>query len=223
MKKFNTLDAAAVIIWLLPAAYLLYIYSSLPATVPVHFGINGTPDRYGSRNEFLAGPLILMGMSLLVYLLMKFLPAIDPKKYVKYGEPVFQKIGVGIVVLMAAINIAIMVSATTGVFKADKLVLPVVGLFFAFMGNLMHSIKPNYFAGLRTPWTLEDNDTWRATHRLAGKLWFVGGIVLTILTLLLPAKAGFVTFMSVIFVMVIIPVIYSYIYYKNRHPHKSTE
>ncbi|MBS1528702.1 MAG: SdpI family protein [Bacteroidetes bacterium] len=223
MKKFNTLDAAAIVIWLLPAAYLFYIYPGLPDTLPVHFGFKGTPDRYGSKDEFLAGPLILMGMSVLVYLLMKFLPAIDPKKYVKYGEPVFQKIGVGIVVLMAALNIAIMISATTGVFKTDKLVFPVMGLFFAFMGNLMHSIKPNYFAGLRTPWTLEDNDTWRATHRLAGKLWFAGGILLTILALLLPPKAGTIAFMSILFVMVMIPVIYSYIYYKNHHPDKTAE
>jgi uncharacterized membrane protein len=164
-----------------------------------------------------------MGMSVLVYLLMKFLPAIDPKKYVKYGEPVFQKIGVGIVVLMASINIGIIMSASSGTFKADKLVLPVVGLFFAFMGNVMHSIKPNYFAGLRTPWTLEDNDTWRSTHRLAGKLWFAGGIILTAAALLLPAKAGLITFMSIIFVMVIIPVVYSYVYYKNHHPNKTTE
>src|ERR1700761_3415206 len=205
MKKFNTLDATAIIIWLLPAAYLLYIFPGLPNTLPVHFGMNGTPDRYGSKTEFLAAPLILMGMSVLVYLLMKFLPAIDPKKYVKYGEPVFQKIGVGIVVLMAAINIGIMISATTGTFKADKLVLPIVGLFFAFMGNVMHSIKPNYFAGLRTPWTLEDNDTWRATHRLAGKLWFVGGIILTILVLVLPAKAGMIVFGSIIAIIVLIP------------------
>lgn len=223
MKKFNTWDGAALIIWLLPAVYLLYIFPGLPDTLPVHFGLNGTPDRYGSKTEFLAAPLILMGMSVLVYLLMKFLPAIDPKKYVKYGEPVFQKIGVGIVVLMAAISIGIMIAATTGVFKADRFVLPGVGLFFAFMGNLMHSIKPNYFAGLRTPWTLEDNDTWRATHRLAGKMWFVGGIILTAITLLLPAKAGMITFMGITFVMVIIPVIYSYVYYKNHHQDKTAE
>lgn len=223
MKKFNTLDTAAIIIWLLPAAYLLYIFPGLPNTLPVHFGLNGTPDRYGSKNEFLVGPLILMGMSVLVYLLMKFLPAIDPKKYVKYGEPVFQKIGVGIVVLMAAINIGIMMSAMTGTFKADKLVLPAVGLFFAFMGNIMHSIKPNYFAGLRTPWALEDPDNWRATHRLAGKLWFIGGLVITITVLLVPAVAGLIVFASIMAVIVLIPFIYSFMYFKKHHPDKTAE
>lgn len=87
----------------------------------------------------------------------------------------------------------------------------------------MHSIKPNYFAGLRTPWTLEDPDNWRATHRLAGKMWFAGGLVLAVLVLLLPLKAGLIAFMSVMFVIIIIPIIYSYRYFKSHHPNKTGE
>ena len=49
--------------------------------------------------------------------------------------------------------------------------LPLTGLLFMFIGNLMYSIKPNYFAGIRLPWTLSSDDNWRATHK-------VGGIVL---------------------------------------------
>ena len=218
MKNFNKMDAAALVIWLLPAVYLLYIYPALPATVAVHFGLDGTPNRYGSKSEFLIGPLILMGTSALVYLLMKFLPAIDPKKYVKYGEPTFQKIALGIMIFMVAINIGIMVGTSNKEVKINAVVLPVAGLFFAFMGNMMHSIKPNYFAGVRTPWTLEDNDTWRATHRLAGKLWFVGGIGITVLVLVLPITAGLIVFGSIMMVLVFIPVIYSYVYYKKHRP-----
>jgi uncharacterized membrane protein len=82
----------------------------------------------------------------------------------------------------------------------------------------MNSIKPNYFAGVRTPWTLEDPDTWRSTHRLAGRLWFVGGICLTIAMLLLPNKTGMVVFFIIIAILVLIPIIYSYIYYTKHHP-----
>jgi uncharacterized membrane protein len=90
-----------------------------------------------------------------------------------------------------------------------------VGLLFAFIGNIMLNIKPNYFAGIRTPWTLESEDNWCATHRLAGKLWFAGGILITILTLLIPSKAGFVVFMCCVGVLVLIPAIYSYLYFKK--------
>lgn len=217
MKKFNSLDLVAVVIWLLPAAYLLYIFPSLPNSVPVHFGIDGTPDRYGTQAEFLVVFFILMGTSAFVYLLLKALPAIDPKKMVKFGEATFQKMALGLVLFLAALTIAIIFSTANQSFKIDKLILPIIGLLFAFIGNIMHSIKPNYFAGIRTPWTLEDNDTWRATHRLAGKLWFAGGIVLTITVLFLPSKPGFIVFMIAVAILTLIPVVYSYIYYKQHH------
>ena len=90
-------------------------------------------------------------------------------------------------------------------------------LLFAFIGNLMYSIKPNYFAGIRTPWTLEDEDTWRKTHQLASPIWLVAGIVLALLAIVLPTKALIIVFYSVIAVIVLIPVIFSYRYYKKHH------
>jgi len=217
MKKFNSMDIAALVLWLLPIAYAAYIYSSLPNSVPVHFDLDGKPDRYGSRGEFVATQAIMMGMSAFVYLLLKFLPAIDPKKYVKYGEATFQKLALGLVLFLAALDIVIAYATLNSNFEVGKLILPIVGLLFAFIGNIMNSIKPNYFAGVRTPWTLEDPDTWRSTHRLASKLWFVGGISLTIAVLLLPNKAGTIVFLSILALLVLIPVIYSYVYYTKHH------
>lgn len=223
MKKFNLLDMAAIVIWLVPIAYLFYIYPTLPATVPMHFDMAGKPNGFGTRGSFLTFQYILFGVSPFLYLLLKFLPAIDPKKKVKVGEATFVKIGLGLVVLFSALDIIIVYATKTGGFQIEKVLLPMIGLFFAFIGNLMHNIKPNYFAGIRTPWTLEDDDTWRVTHRLAGKLWFGGGIILTIVMLFLPLIPGFVTFFSITMVMVLIPVIYSYKYYKKHHPNKSAE
>ncbi|MEO6851615.1 MAG: SdpI family protein [Mucilaginibacter sp.] len=217
MKKINTIDAAALVIWLLPLVYLASIYSSLPVSVPVHFGIDGHPDRYGSKGEFMGGLSILVGVSALVYLLLKFLPSIDPKKMVKVGEATFQKMALGMVIFLSALSIAIIFATIHLSFKIDKLILPIMGLLFAFLGNVMHSIKPNYFAGIRTPWTLEDDDTWRATHRLAGKLWFIGGILITILVLLLPAGVGLAVFLGTVVMLTLIPVIYSFRYYKKHH------
>jgi uncharacterized membrane protein len=52
MKKFTSKDLLALVIWVLPAAYLLSIYPSLPQTVPLHFGMDGQPDRFGDRSAF---------------------------------------------------------------------------------------------------------------------------------------------------------------------------
>jgi uncharacterized membrane protein len=216
MKKFTLLDGTALVVWLLPAVFLWIIFPALPQTVPVHYGLNGTVDRYGSRAEFLIGPLILIGVSALVYLLLKFLPAIDPKKQIKYGQSTFQKLALGLVVFLAVLNIGIIYATVHRGFQIDKLLFPVIGLLFAFLGNMMNSIKPNYFAGIRTPWTLESEDNWRATHRLAGKIWFVGGIVLAIAMLILPPAAGTIIFTSCVLVMALIPVVYSFVYFKKH-------
>ncbi|HEY2581681.1 MAG TPA: SdpI family protein [Mucilaginibacter sp.] len=216
MKKFTWLDGAALVVWLLPAAYLLFVYSSLPGSVPVHYDLNGKVDRYGDRGEFLTFEWIMLGVPALVYFLLKFLPAIDPKRQVKYGEGTFQKLAFGLVIFLSALNIAIIFSTIHQEVKIERLIFPLIGLLFVFIGNIMNSIKPNYFAGIRTPWTLENEDNWRATHRLAGKIWFAGGILLTILMLFLSSAAGDIIFMCLLGVMVLVPVIYSYVYFKNH-------
>jgi uncharacterized membrane protein len=221
MKKFTLLDGAALVVWLLPAVYLFFIYSSLPASVPLHWGINGTVDKYGSKHEFLMFQWLLMGVPVLIYLLLKFLPLIDPKKKIKYGESTFQKLAFGLVVFLTALNIVILFSIAHNGFKIDKLIFPLIGLMFVFLGNMMNSIKPNYFAGVRTPWTLENEDNWRATHRLAGKIWFAGGIILTVLMLFLEPKAGTIVFISFVLIMALIPIVYSYVYFLKHNFNQS--
>jgi uncharacterized membrane protein len=222
MKKFTLADGAALVIWLLPAVYLLIIYSSLPQIVPVHYGISGNVDRYGSKAEFLVGPGVLMGASALVYLLLKFLPSIDPKKQVKYGEATFQKIGLGLVVFLAALDFTIIFATAHHGFQLEKLMYPVIGLMFAFLGNVFNNVKPNYFAGFRTPWALESEDNWRATHRLAGKMWFAGGILITILALILPPSSATIAMLCIVVVMTIFPYAYSYRYFKRHHSNQNS-
>ncbi|MGN6178194.1 MAG: SdpI family protein [Mucilaginibacter sp.] len=221
MKKTITIwDVFAILLALLPLVYLFFVYDKLPAIVPTHYGADGKPNNFGPKSEMYTIGGILSGMSILLYLLMKYLPAIDPKRQVKYGERTYQKLGMGITVFFAAMNICIILAAANKGFSIDKLIIALSGLLFVFLGNIMYNIKPNYFAGVRTPWTLEDEGTWRATHRLTGKLWVAGGIIVTLERLLIPSKTGAHIFLGCIIIMVLIPVIYSYIYFKNHQPKK---
>lgn len=215
MKKTNIANAAAFIIWLLPIVYFIKIYGALPQSVPLHFGLDGKPDRYGNKEEMIWVIVLLSAVSIGVYFLIKFLPKIDPKKTAGYSAEAFKKISFAMLVFLSGIQFFVINSSVTGSFALDKMFLPFMGLFFAYLGNIMHSIKPNYFVGIRTPWTLEDEDTWRATHQLGGKIWFVGGIIITIATLFLPAKPGFIIFITGILIMALVPVIYSFIYFKK--------
>jgi uncharacterized membrane protein len=91
-----------------------------------------------------------------------------------------------------------------------------MGLLFAFLGNYINNIKPNYFAGIRLPWTLSDDENWRRTHHLAGKLWFSGGLLIAIISLLLPLRVVIPFFIAATVILVLIPAIYSYRFFKKQ-------
>jgi uncharacterized membrane protein len=99
-----------------------------------------------------------------------------------------------------------------------NLILASVSLLMAVIGNYMPNLKPNYFAGMRLPWTLESPENWRATHILAGRIWFFGGLCLTVLCFLLPPVPATAIFIGGILLMVLIPAVYSWRYYqKNKN------
>lgn len=200
-----------------PAIYLGLVWKKLPDTVPLHFNIKGEPDRYGSKTELLVVMGVMLVVNILVYLLLTNIHRIDPKKkYTAENLPKMKRLAMVIACFMSVIACIIIFSTEQQAFKMSAgYILAAIGLLFSFIGNYMYSIKPNYFAGLRLPWTLEDEDNWKKTHQLAGKLWFAGGIVLAVLALLLPETVAFIVFMAGIGVLVLVPAVYSYRIYKN--------
>lgn len=216
MKKIPFMAAFVWLVWAFPLAYLIYIWPTLPTTVPVHFNINGEPDRMGSKSEMAFGVCLMAVLSVGIYFLMKYLPKIDPKQKDKDTGTVFIKIGYAVILLLSGIGVSIIYSTVTTKLEFDYLLFPALGIFFSYLGNIMYNMKPNYFAGIRTPWTLDNEDNWKSTHRLAGKLWFGGGIVITIGTLLIPVKIAFIFFMIIITIITLIPIIYSYRYFKKH-------
>lgn len=210
-------DMFVLILIILPSVYLLKIYSSLPPIIPTHFGIDGKPNGFSEKHQMI---WIILSMSLLsagVYLLIRNLPKIDPKKTASLSAANMQKIAVAAVALLSAIMICMLYSSMHGFLSFSRMLNPLLGIFFIIVGNLMYNIKPNYFVGIRIPWTLENENNWRATHHMAGKLWFTGGIFITISTLLLSAKAGEYVFMGGTLILALAPVIYSFIYFKRNN------
>lgn len=217
MKNNQSLNVIIIIAALgMPLVYLASVYSFLPNTVPTHFNIKGKADGFGEKSTLIFTTILLDVVGLSCYFLMKYLPQIDPKKSAGQSPVFLNKIGLVLVVFMGILNMIILQSAVNSSFNGTKFMLPLMSLLFVFMGNYMHTIKPNYFAGFRTPWALEDPDNWRATHLLAGKIWVIGGLVATILSLVLPSVAGWIVFTAIAVIISIVPFIYSYRYYKKQ-------
>jgi uncharacterized membrane protein len=97
-----------------------------------------------------------------------------------------------------------------------KFVFIAMGLLFALIGSNMYNIKPNYFAGIRLPWTLESEDNWRRTHRFAGKLWFFGGLCIALIAFVFTGDPALYASAAITAAVVIIPIIYSYSIYKDQ-------
>ena len=212
MKTKQILKEA--IIWLIIAIPLVYfglIYKSLPEQIPIHFDIHGNPDNYAAKGSYW---WIIILTTLGVYLLMLIIPLIDPKKRLQQMGNKYYVFKLLIVGLMSIISIMSVYAAANPQKDPSLLIMVIMGLMFMLLGNYMPSFKPNYFIGIRTPWTLESEDNWRKTHRIGGWTWTLTGLVVIILALL---KASLILTIGLILLAAFIPVVYSFILYlKNK-------
>ena len=215
MEKF--INRAVWPILAAPAVYLALVWNNIPPQVALHFDWSGKADRFGSKNELLTTSFILVITNIAVYLILTNIYRIDPKKNAAENKDRLKRLAFGVVVFLSAVLSMIIYSSSKGnISFSSGILLSGMGLLFAFIGNYMHNIKPNYFAGFRLPWTLENEDNWKKTHALAGKLWFAGGLALAFICLFLSAKPAYILFLAVMGVLTIIPVVYSFRLFREQ-------
>ncbi|MDR3653145.1 MAG: SdpI family protein [Paludibacter sp.] len=200
------------ILILLPLAYLATIWKNLPAQVATHFDLQGNPNGWSSKNSLI---YMIGGLGIGTYILMLLIPKYDPKKKIEQMGKKYYTLRIVLTLFMAVISCYILYSASGSKLSSNTLLM-LIGALFATMGNYMQTVKPNYFIGIKTPWTLESEDVWRKTHKFGGRLWLIGGLIIIILSLIF--KEGHILGISFIIITVIIslvPVIYSYIDFKR--------
>ena len=166
-----------------PSLYLLYAWPALPAQIATHFGPDGQPNDYTSRANIW---LLTLGLPLGVALLFTVLPRFDPKRRLDGTNVNFQKLRLAVVALLSSMACYTLYVALHPGTLPTRGIMVLVGLFLAFMGNYLTTVQPNYFVGIRTPWTLESPAVWARTHRLGGILFCLAGLLLAGLALVLP-------------------------------------
>lgn len=211
-------------IWLFiigPAIYLAIVWNNLPETIAMHFNLKGEPDRYGSKNELITMTLILTAVNVAVYLLLPQVYRIDPKRYAAENKSRLHRIAFALSVFIAAVLCLLIYTSVHENFKiSGRFITAGVGLLLAVVGNYMYNIKPNYFAGIRLPWTLSNDENWRKTHLLGGKLMFGGGLLIAVISLFTSFLLSMVILFVIMSLVIIITCIYSYnLYKKLKVPH----
>ena len=209
MKKIDkkTLIITSIVT-LIPLFVGCILWNQLPDVIPTHFGMDGTPNGWSSKTFTVFGLPLLM---LFFHLLSIGITTQDPK-YDNMSEKVF-----GIVVwLIPVISLIVVVASYGGALgwnvNMSKYAVAGTGILFVIIGNYLPKCKQNYTIGIKIPWTLDNEENWNKTHRMAGFIWVVGGILIT-----LNAFVGNEwVFIAITLVMTLVPVAYSYLYFKKN-------
>ncbi|CAM1363629.1 Uncharacterized membrane protein [Tenacibaculum soleae] len=210
MKLKNEIPLIAIVS--LPFIYLAYIWNELPEEVPMHWNIKGEIDRYGEKIELLLIPILL---PLLIYIIFLVVPKIDPKNKISKMGNKYQHIKILLTTFMSILALFIIYTAKNQSFANPNYIVLLVGISYIILGNYFKTIKANYFIGIRTPWTLENETVWKETHKLGGKMWFVGGIIVVISSLILNKQLNFTLFMIITGIITIVPIVFSYFKFKE--------
>lgn len=180
MARWLTLLQGLVVAAMFVAAAV--VWPLAPDSIPVHFGLSGEPNRYGGKVE---GLLVLPLVALGVLVLLKVLPRIDPRR-ARYFEfaTAYAVLTLAILVFFALLYASILATVLGVAMNARLVTVPLVGLLLMIIGAVLDKVRPNWFVGIRTPWTLSSEHAWIETHR-AGRWVFVGmGVLLVIAGLL---------------------------------------
>jgi uncharacterized membrane protein len=202
------LGAAAVIVAML--AGTLVAYPQLPSMVPIHWNAHGQVNGWGPKwSLFFWGPGIMTG----IVLLFAALPWLSPKKFeVDSFRATYLYIMIVVVALFAYIQLLELAAGLGIALDVSRAVEGGVCLLIALLGNVLGKVRRNFYVGVRTPWTIADERVWNATHRLAAKTFFAGGVAGLLAVIL---RAPFWLPISLVVVAALVPVFYSLFFYKQ--------
>lgn len=176
----------------------------LPEKMPTHFNLLGQADGYNHKVFAIFG---LPALMLLMHWLLLFLMIKDPK-----SSNISSKIQVLIYWIIPFVSCLSMISIygeSLGYSMMSGILAQIfMGVLMIVIGNYLPKTRKNYIIGIRLPWTLENDENWRKTHRLAGKIWVLGGLLL-FLNSFVQIYVYWVFFLTLLLV-VLMPGVYSY-------------
>ena len=197
------------IVCLIPVIMGIILYDKLPAQIATHWDSQGNVNGVSSKFVGAIGfPAILVALNLLVPFFMRT----DPKY--ENMNPVLRGLSLWIIPVVSIFTSSTTLAAALGYNVRVEVFAPMLcGLLFVVVGNYLPKTRQSYTMGIKLPWTLNSEDNWNKTHRLAGFVWVIGGVI-TIVSAFLPV--GRWLFMAVLAGIILIPVAYSYLYYRKE-------
>lgn len=200
--------AVAAAMW----AFALAVYTRLPRRIPSHWNLQGQVDGWMDKpwGAFMQ-PLIATLMLGLLWLL----PRIDPRRanVERFAED--RRLIINLLILFfAVVQAATFAHALGWPVQVDRVIVAAIGLLLVGLGNYLPRIRSNWFMGIRTPWTLDNERVWRATHRVGGRTFVAAGLII-MLSAVLPASLRTAAMLVALALGAGVPLVYSYVAYRR--------
>jgi uncharacterized membrane protein len=212
--RLRSEQVLSLCLWLAVVTFSLWARFQLPdAPIATHFCADGQPNGFSSRDEALAFfPIFMLVMALFLWVL----PIISPKKAsLKRSQLAYDTAQLAIMAFLALAHVIIIVKALGVQIDIVSILSLGAGFLFLIIGNFLPKTRFNYFMGVRTPWTLSDERVWDKTHRLAGPLFMLAGLVVILAACLLPQSWQTDVLLTAALSVCLISCAYSYIVSKR--------
>ena len=198
---------------LLPSLIGVLLWDRLPQQMPIHWGVDGTADGWGSREFVVFGMPVLL---LALHWLCVFGTMMD-KKNQGQNEKIFKVVlWITPVVMLFVSGMTYLSVLSENHINAVKPTLLFIGIVFVIVGNYLPKCRQNYTIGIKVKWTLENEENWNVTHRVAGRVWVAGGMLL-LLCAFLPVASGVpVILFGVMVLLAGYPILFSWQYHKKQ-------
>jgi len=187
-----------------------WLYPDIPQEVPSHWNGRGEVDGYMSKPW---GVFLLPLMTVGIYALLWVVPYISPQGYrmEKFAHVVVM-LRLAVTAMLATVGLAVLFAASGAPVDMNAIVRGSIGILFIVLGNYLGKVRKNFFIGIRTPWTLASDEVWMRTHRLSGWLFVLAGLVILAGAFV---SIGTGIFIAVGSVVVVVPILYSFVIYKQ--------
>ena len=205
---------AVFVILLVAVAATVAVYPRLPQEMPIHWNTAGEVDNTMAKpwGPFFP-PMLMAGLAVVFFLL----PRISPRGFeIEARARAFRVIVMTVLLFLLALHV-ITLAVALGYPVSIGIAMPVlVGVLMVVLGNYLTKVPRNFFIGVRTPWTLADEDVWFRTHRLAARTFLVGGLLVAAGAPLAGAEVAPRLVIATVAAAALVPVLYSYVIYRKQ-------
>ncbi len=211
MKIISKKDILPITLIIVAFGVGLLLYPDLPESMPSHWNAQGEIDAWSSKSFTV---FFFPGLTLGIYLLMTFIPLIDPlrKNYTKFSMVYFWFRTI-FVVFFVSLYFYTLWAGLGSELNINYFILPAMSALLILIGMFLPKIRKNYFVGIRTPWTIHSEEVWDKTHQFSGKLFVIAGIIALASTFC--PKYSFLIFMTAILSAAVLSIVFSYYIFRK--------